>query len=109
MGDSEGYEQQFAAMRREAFRAAFAVLHDAQLADDAASDALVQAWLHWSLPPRQRETVALHYLADLSQRDIAAALDISVNSVKKHLQRGLASLRVDNIQEEAERGTAATA
>jgi RNA polymerase sigma-70 factor (ECF subfamily) len=46
-----------------------------------------------ALPRRQREVVALSYLADLPEADIAAALGISTGSVKTHLHRGLAALR----------------
>ncbi len=46
-----------------------------------------------SLPRRQREVVVLRYLADLSEADVAEALDCSVGSVKTHASRGLAALR----------------
>lgn len=45
------------------------------------------------LPRRQRDCLALHYLLELSVAEIAETLDLSPNSVKTHLQRGLASLR----------------
>lgn len=51
------------------------------------SDALAR------LPRRQREVVALRYLADLSEAQVAASLGISTGSVKTHLHRGLISLR----------------
>ena len=44
------------------------------------------------LPPRQRDCVTLRYYLDLSIPDIAMTLGISVNSVKTHLQRGMAVL-----------------
>jgi RNA polymerase sigma-70 factor, ECF subfamily len=46
------------------------------------------------LPARQRETVALRYLADLSERDVGLALGIHQGTVKTHLHRGLAALRL---------------
>ncbi|HXQ44313.1 MAG TPA: sigma-70 family RNA polymerase sigma factor [Acidimicrobiales bacterium] len=46
------------------------------------------------LPTRQREAVALRYLADLSERDVGLALGIGQGTVKTHLHRGLAALRV---------------
>jgi RNA polymerase sigma factor (sigma-70 family) len=46
-----------------------------------------------SLPRRQRQAIALQYLADLSPADVAAVLHISPGSVKTHVHRGLASLR----------------
>lgn len=45
------------------------------------------------LSRRQRQVVALRYLAGLSEHDVAAALGISPNSVKKHAVRGVSSLR----------------
>ena len=47
-----------------------------------------------TLPRRQREVVLMRYLADLSEATVAAALDISVGSVKQHAARGLAALRL---------------
>lgn len=46
-----------------------------------------------ALSRRQREVIALRYLADQNEADVAASLGISVNSVKKHAQRGLSALR----------------
>lgn len=48
-----------------------------------------------SLPRRQRQVIALRYLADLPERDVAAALHTSVGSVKQHTHRALARLRLD--------------
>jgi RNA polymerase sigma factor (sigma-70 family) len=45
------------------------------------------------LPRRQREVVALRYLADQPEVAVAAALGCSVGTVKTHASRGLASLR----------------
>jgi RNA polymerase sigma factor (sigma-70 family) len=53
---------------------------------------LVQALLR--LPRRQREAVALRYLVDLPEREVAAVLGLSTGTVKTHLHRGLAGLRV---------------
>jgi len=44
-----------------------------------------------SLPARQREVLALRYLLDLSEREIAETLTISAGSVKTHASRGLAA------------------
>jgi RNA polymerase sigma-70 factor (sigma-E family) len=44
------------------------------------------------LPDRQREALALRYLLDLPEAEIAAAMGVSAGSVKTHLHRGLASL-----------------
>ena len=45
------------------------------------------------LPKRQREAVALRYLADLSESDVGLALGIGQGTVKTHLHRGLAAMR----------------
>jgi RNA polymerase sigma-70 factor (sigma-E family) len=45
------------------------------------------------LAPRQRQVLALKYLADMSEAQIAAALGIRTGTVKTHTSRGLTSLR----------------
>ena len=47
-----------------------------------------------ALPDRQRVAVALHYLADLSVADVAAAMGISEGAVKTHLHRARSQLAV---------------
>jgi RNA polymerase sigma-70 factor (sigma-E family) len=54
--------------------------------------ALVQALS--ALPARQRTVLVLRYFDDLSDPDIAAALNCSLSTVKTHARRGLAALRV---------------
>jgi RNA polymerase sigma factor (sigma-70 family) len=44
------------------------------------------------LPARQREVVVLRYWMELPGADIAAAMGISVGSVKSHTARAMASL-----------------
>ena len=44
------------------------------------------------LPRRQRDCLVLRYYLELSVADIAATLEVSTNSVKTHLQRGLRAL-----------------
>jgi RNA polymerase sigma-70 factor (ECF subfamily) len=46
------------------------------------------------LPDRYREVVALRYFADLSLAEIATSTDRPIGTVKTHLHRGLARLRV---------------
>lgn len=46
-----------------------------------------------ALAPRQREAVVLRYWLDMSEADMAAAMAISVGTVKTHLARGLAAQR----------------
>ena len=53
--------------------------------------ALVEALA--ALPSRQREVIVLRHVCGVSERDVAAALGISANSVKKHASRGMVRLR----------------
>ncbi|HEX5945032.1 MAG TPA: sigma-70 family RNA polymerase sigma factor [Acidimicrobiales bacterium] len=46
-----------------------------------------------SLPRRQREVVALRYLADMPEAAVVAALGCAPGTVKVHSHRGLAALR----------------
>ncbi|HEX9765484.1 MAG TPA: SigE family RNA polymerase sigma factor [Nitriliruptorales bacterium] len=45
-----------------------------------------------SLPRRQAQAVALHYVDDLSVEDVAATMGCAVNTAKVHLHRARASL-----------------
>lgn len=45
------------------------------------------------LSKRQREVVALRYVADLPETEVAAELGCSIGAVKQHASRGLARLR----------------
>lgn len=44
------------------------------------------------LPTRQRECIVLRFYEDMSEAETAAVLGVSKNSVKKHMQRAMASL-----------------
>ena len=81
------------AARAELERAYERGLTGATTFDDAAVPrlALVAALLR--LPKRQRDTIALHYLAGLSDTEVSETLGIAPSSVRTHLQRGLAALR----------------
>lgn len=46
-----------------------------------------------ALPRRQRQVVALRFLGGFSEADVAGSLGLSLNSVKKHTQRGTSALR----------------
>jgi RNA polymerase sigma factor (sigma-70 family) len=45
-----------------------------------------------TLPPRQQEAVALHYLLDMPVVDVAAAMGIDQGTVKTHLSRAREAL-----------------
>lgn len=47
-----------------------------------------------ALPKRQREVVVLRHLAGRGEDEVADALGVSANTVKTHLARGLAALRL---------------
>jgi RNA polymerase sigma factor (sigma-70 family) len=64
--------------------------HPEQLAVD---DRLDLARAIARLPKRQREAVALRFIADLAEADVARLMGCSAGSVKQHASRGLASLR----------------
>lgn len=63
--------------------------------EDATTERLALAAALKRLPRRQRESIVLRYLSDLSEADTAAALGISPGSVKTHVHRGLGSLRAE--------------
>lgn len=60
----------------------------------AVRDAVWQAVL--ALPARQREMVVLRYYEDLSEAETAAALRVSVGTVKSAVSRALCKLRADS-------------
>lgn len=73
-------------------------LSSAEVPERAAADAFsdervdLQRALR-ALPRRQRDVVVLRYLADQPEEAVAAALGVSVGTVKTHASRGLAALR----------------
>ena len=64
---------------------------ETQVMHSAARDALIRALQ--TLPQRQREVLVLRYYSDLSEAQIARALEISPGAVKTHAHRGLTALR----------------
>ena len=88
--EPRGFRAILAGDGEEAIRA---VLTQAEAAALHASehDAMMRALA--GLPLRQREVLVLRYYADLSEAQIAAALDISAGAVKSHAHRGLMALR----------------
>jgi RNA polymerase sigma factor (sigma-70 family) len=63
---------------------------DEELVRDEAHRAVLQAVR--ALPRRQRDCVTLRYFEELGIEAIATTLDLSPNSVKTHLRRGMATL-----------------
>ena len=61
---------------------------------DALADRLLVADALARLPDTQRRVLELAYHQDLGHRDIAGQLGLPVGTVKSHLARGLARLRV---------------
>lgn len=47
----------------------------------------------WTLPRRQREVLVLRYFSDLTERETAEAVGISIGGVKSSAHRGVAALR----------------
>jgi RNA polymerase sigma factor (sigma-70 family) len=46
-----------------------------------------------TLPPKQRTVVALHYMGDLTAREVAEVMHVSEGTVDQHLHRALQTLR----------------
>jgi RNA polymerase sigma-70 factor (sigma-E family) len=54
------------------------------------------------LPPRQRAAIVLHFYEGMSTAEIADALDCRPGTVRSHLSRGLATLRIQYVSERTE-------
>jgi RNA polymerase sigma-70 factor (sigma-E family) len=61
--------------------------------DDAAATRLSVAAAIQALPARQREVIVLRHFAELSEREVAAHLGVSLGTVKTHLRRAKDTLR----------------
>lgn len=51
-----------------------------------------------TLPRRQREVLALRYLADMSEAETAALLGIARGTVKRHANRGISKMREEVLE-----------
>jgi RNA polymerase sigma factor (sigma-70 family) len=52
-----------------------------------------------TLPPRTKEILLLHRLAETQREDIAKQLGISVSAVQKHIARAVAALMMEKLHE----------
>jgi RNA polymerase sigma factor (sigma-70 family) len=66
--------------------------------DDVADTRVDLHALLRSLPQRQREVVALRYLADMSEAETAAVLGIALGTVKRHANRGITRMREEALR-----------
>jgi RNA polymerase sigma-70 factor (ECF subfamily) len=55
-----------------------------------------------ALPTAQRQAVILRYFADLPIRDVAAIMECPENTVKTHVRRACARLRVSGLLDDAD-------
>lgn len=70
--------------------------------EDETAGAMLDAWMSAAavrrafvaLSPSQRQMLELAYFEDLSQQEIAERTGIALGTVKSHIRRGLAALRV---------------
>jgi RNA polymerase sigma-70 factor, ECF subfamily len=60
---------------------------------DAVSSRVTLAHALRRLPRRQREVLALRYVADLTEAQVSDVLGISSNTVKRHLSRAASGMR----------------
>lgn len=68
---------------------------DSDTPGDAAVTRIVVADAIKSLPRKQRDVVILRHLGDLSVDEVANSMGISAGSIKTHLHRATAKMRVD--------------
>jgi RNA polymerase sigma factor (sigma-70 family) len=71
---------------------------DARLEHDAMWQRLL------ALPAKQRAVLVLRYYEGMAEAEIAEVLDISRGTVKSHASRGLAALRRQLQEQDAEKG-----
>ena len=85
-------------VRRRRRRSGGSALPEAAGLDDVADARVDLHALLRSLPQRQREVVALRYLADMSEAETAAALGIALGTVKRHANRGITRMREEALR-----------
>lgn len=69
-------------------------VEDAPAPDDEVATRISVRSAIAGLPRRQREVIALRYLADMPEDEVAQALGLNPGTVKQHASRGRAALRV---------------
>lgn len=79
-------------------------VHDASAADP--TEALARDDAVWrvcsALPPQQRAAVVLRFYEDLDYPEIAQVLGVAEATVRSHVHRGLAALRAELSEQEAD-------
>jgi RNA polymerase sigma-70 factor (sigma-E family) len=68
------------------------VTHQSEHRPDLSDDRIALVAALRALPDHQRETLALHYLADLPVAEVAETLGVPVGTVKARLNRGRSAL-----------------
>lgn len=84
-------------MRREPRYEAVPLEEDSLATEATTGDPLLERRLQMlvaKLPPAPRAVVLLKYQEDLDPTEIARTMNMSINTVKSHLKRSLAALRV---------------
>ncbi len=82
-----------AARRAPAARHGAVASVESEVMGRAGSTGLIAALTR--IAPRHREALVLRFWLDLSERQIAEAMEVSVGSVKSHVSRGLSALRAE--------------
>ena len=98
LNDATSHARRRSAEQRAVERSRSRATHTDELPPDESFWAALR-----SLPHRQRSSVALHYLEDLSVADVADVLEIAEGTVKVHLHRGRCAL-AEALRDELEPG-----
>jgi RNA polymerase sigma factor (sigma-70 family) len=86
------YDARTRRARREVAEARRGLARQAEFENEVADRELLRSAL-LALPRRQREAVALRYLADLPLAETARAMGVSSETAKTHIERGRRALR----------------
>jgi len=70
------------------------IIHDKEITDSKEEDIIFVDQIMKQLPSRDRELIRLHYIADLSFRDIAKLLKINSVTVRVRMHRALVFAKI---------------